>query len=289
LLKALGKEQLSIFSDYLVSAADPTHWHDGVLVLVGDPTTGYVIRKIITDVIGGRSIDAESWLTGAKYNTQMLGKEHLVYNGPITRKMAKTLRYEFVDFKRKAKIPPPGQFFEVDLWQRITIVTQDEDSLKHLRDNPGKYVVLKLMPLEEEDYITQEQLNEEQDFFIDELRRKPTTWAKPYWYDAAENASKSVGPRLEDLVIELPADWEWTTTQFLDKTGYRKSERQFKKVEGAVGKELNALVAKELLSSRVLHGKTGLPKKGGAETDKRWRRNHAKSRCSRGMIIRKVE
>jgi hypothetical protein len=89
LLKVLGEEQFYVLADCLISAAQPKHWWDRVLVLVGDRDAGRLVQRIITHLVGGRSMDAEKWLTNPRFNDREIGVEHLVYVGRLAPSMAR--------------------------------------------------------------------------------------------------------------------------------------------------------------------------------------------------------
>jgi hypothetical protein len=244
LLRALGKEQFSVFDEWLVRAADPDcHW-DLILVLVGDPVTGELIQKIVTNTVGGRAINAERWLKNPRHNTKEVGYEHLRYIGPITRRIAKTMRYEFKNQRRTVKTEIP---FDIDLWQRVTIVCEDEKSLKYLMDNRHKYVVLKLAPIEDDEYLDTDDLRDDQDYLLHELMQKPTTPARPYWYPQEQDAKQREEQALTELVLGLPLGWENTAAELGKAIGRDTDPKVF-------GKQLSPLIKKGILKKRTLHG-----------------------------------
>jgi hypothetical protein len=244
LLRALGKEQLSVFEEWLVRAADPDCLWDHILVLVGDPATGQLIQKIITNVVGGRSMNAERWLKNPRHNTNEIGYEHLKYIGPITSRMAKTMRYEFKNQRRTVKTPIP---FDIDLWQRLTIVCEDEKSLKYLVNNRDKYLVLKLSPIESDQYPDSDLIQDEQDYLLYELQQRPTTALRAYWYAQERDAKQREAQALEELVLRLPKGWKDTAKELGKAIGKDVDAKVF-------GKKLTPLVAKRILKKHTLHG-----------------------------------
>jgi hypothetical protein len=244
LLRACGKDQFSIFEDWLVRAADPDCLWDHILVLVGDPATGQLIQKIITNVVGGRSMNAERWLKDPRHNTNEIGHEHLKYIGPITRRIAKTLKYEFKGYRRTVKTDHP---FDIDLWQRVTIVCEDENSLKYLMDIRHKYVVLKLAPIDDDEYLDPDDIRDEQDYLLYELMQKLTTSARPYWYPQEQDEQQLKAQALEELVLVLPLGWENTAKELGKAIGKEIDAKVF-------GRQLTPLVEKRILKKRTLRG-----------------------------------
>jgi hypothetical protein len=88
---ALG-DQFGTLRQWCISAMNPMLYCDRTLVLTGDHKAAETLQRIVTLLTSNRQKNAEAYLTGASkhYNLDLIGSEHLVYNGPITLKVSRS-------------------------------------------------------------------------------------------------------------------------------------------------------------------------------------------------------
>jgi hypothetical protein len=244
---ALG-DQFGTFRQWCISAMNPMLYCDRTLVLTGDHKAAETLQRVITLLTSNRQKNAEAYLTGASkhYNVDLIGSEHLVYNGPITLKVSRMLK-KFWTSRRDVYVPGGKVSFTVPkLWQRVSIIT-DEETVRRLRESADMYIVLKLNPAK----LTATQLDREIDYFglaaASQLGEEQPEQTPAYWYQDAES-TKVDGWDLLEAIDALPANWEGTGGAFVETTMCPKSAK-------VIGRQLKAVADKrELLTWRRLDG-----------------------------------
>lgn len=248
LIGALGDQLEGSFWQWCISLMNPKLYCDRTLVLTGDRETAEKLQRIITLLTGNRQKNAEAYLTGASklYNVDLIGSEHLVYDGAIGLKVRRMLK-KFWTARRDVYVPGGKVSFMLPkLWQRLSIIT-DEKSLDRLKDHADRYIVLKLYPAK----LTEAQLDREIDYLgfairsdvdIDKTEQTPA-----YWYQNAA-PEKVDGWDLLEAIDSMPFDLEWTGGYFVKTTSCPKSAK-------VMGRPLKAIAdKKELLTWRCLDG-----------------------------------
>lgn len=253
LKKALRNDQgqLRVLTDWLAGLVYEDFYSDKILVLVGEPEAAEAIQDIITVLCGCRERKMEKYLQGlTKFNANLIGYEHLTYDGRITLKVSRMLQ-QF--FSAGRDIITPGfnqvEFNIPKLWQRISVSTEG-DGLDRLRKMESHYIVLKLSPAKAD----MDAIYKEVDYFGNNLPDKTHFPSASFWYQLADHRIETFN--LETEVKALPNHWEFTAGQFVASTRCPESPRVIGRSLLALTKGKNPLLTSRLKDGKVLYKKT---------------------------------
>jgi hypothetical protein len=256
-----SEAQLQILWRWLHGLVSSDLYCDRILVLTGDEETAERLQTIITLLTGNRVHEAGSYLTGQRkhYNAHLIGSEHLTYNGPITLKVSRMLP-NFYTAKRDVYVPGGKVAFPLpNLWQRLSIFTDEQSAERRLREHAHRYVVLKLSPAK----ISLQEINDEIDYFnlYFSKFRTVTEQTPAFWFESSNGSKESSVWDTAGAVKALPADWKGTAGQFVEATQCPTSAK-------LIGKELKQFCVEhpEVLTWKLLHGNV-VYKKGGNNVD----------------------